>query len=111
MDILLQQIGELSTFDSQQPHIGFGACRGETRLILQDRHLTEEIAGAELGQWCITASLAQDRDGAGLNDVHVRTRIAFAEDVLAGAELLEILVGVRHEAGRIRVGGTRSAKV
>jgi hypothetical protein len=83
---------------------GLGPCsgRGGSRLALEQRHLAEEIAGAQHRERRLGLGLGVDGDLARGDDVHHVARVALSEDPHAR------LVG-EHELGRL--GGGLSGHV
>ncbi len=84
-------------------HVGLGRHRRRPRHVLQERDLTEVVAGPELRH---PASLLGDDDGALLDRVEAVTFVAFADDHFArsgrdgferAGEPLEDRLGQRRE--------------
>ena len=64
--------------------------RGRANLVLEDRHLTEELTGLQRGELLVLAGVGRvdDLDLAGLDDVHAVAGRALGHDHLAIGEVL-----------------------
>jgi hypothetical protein len=109
--ILRHDFAERGAVDAQQAHGCARHRRGEARLVLEDRHLAEEIARPQLCQRVRTARIAHDVHRPGLDDVHLRARVALAEDRLAGPDLEKVFLGVRHPSVPCRRGSRDSDRI
>ena len=86
--------------DAQELHRTGGACRHFTRLVLEQRHLAEEVADLELRDLpLLPRVLLQELDATAADDEHVRAGVVLLEDQLArfrGDQIAGEIVGVQR---------------
>ena len=79
LDIAGNDTGKCRAIDTQQ--LRWRACdrAGKARLILEDRHFAEEVAGAKRRQRLAAACRSHDVDAAGFDDEHLGAGVALAK--------------------------------